>query len=112
MTPKTHDTQKLFALILHDSSSSVSTTMTDSKRISELEAELQYYKEMYEIEKESNELNDIKLKEFDLMNAQDRQRHEREMTDMRAKLRKLELSLNVSRFYAIKYCILLEPKNK
>ncbi|KAI6177604.1 hypothetical protein M3Y97_00925700 [Aphelenchoides bicaudatus] len=60
--------------------------------MAELEKELQYYKEMYEIEKETNELNEIKLKELDSLNAQDKQKYERELTDWKLKYRKLETS--------------------
>ncbi|KAI6239140.1 hypothetical protein M3Y99_00617600 [Aphelenchoides fujianensis] len=63
-------------------------------RCAELEQELQYYKEMYEIEKETNELNEIKLAELNSLNAQDRQRYERELVDLRAKMRRLENSLH------------------
>jgi len=67
------------------------------ERLDEVEKELQYYKEMFEIEKETNELNEIKLKELDLMNTQDRQKHEREMSDLKLKFRRLETSLNAQK---------------
>jgi hypothetical protein len=48
------------------------------------------------MEKETNELNEIKLKELDSLNAQDRQKFEREIADLRAKCRRLEQTQNVS----------------
>jgi hypothetical protein len=41
-------------------------------------------------------LNEIKLKELDSLNAQDKQKYERELADWKLKYRKLETSLNVS----------------
>ncbi|KAI6188710.1 hypothetical protein M3Y98_00383200 [Aphelenchoides besseyi] len=71
------------------------TDQTD--RYAELEKELQYFKEMYEIEKETNELNEIKLAELNSLNAQDLKKHEREKLELQAKLRRLENATNMQR---------------
>ncbi|CAD5219221.1 unnamed protein product [Bursaphelenchus xylophilus] len=59
-------------------------------RVSKLEQELNYYKELYELEKETNELNDMKLKELNVANTQDRQKFEMERYKLKAEIRKLE----------------------
>ncbi|CAD5213687.1 unnamed protein product [Bursaphelenchus okinawaensis] len=59
-------------------------------RIAKLEQELSYYKELYEVEKETNELNDIKIKELNMANNQDRQKFEMERYKLKNDIRKLE----------------------
>ncbi|KAI6218430.1 hypothetical protein M3Y95_01163300 [Aphelenchoides besseyi] len=68
-----------------------------SDRYADLEKELQYFKEMYEMEKETNELNEIKLAELNSLNAQDLKKHEHEKLELQAKLRRLENAANMQR---------------